>query len=964
MARIPDEQIEQLKETISIERVCRSYGIMLHEHGLNDYAGLCPFHEEDEPSFIVTPGKNLYNCMGCARGGSVIDLVMELERITFREAVESLAKRYGLDPIARGAASSCAETTARLQKQKNPREEAPSVPAERAAQLLERVVTLYEHAFAEDARGIEYLASRGIADKEQLTAHRAGYSNGSLVKILPRTGPVLDELKALGILNRSGHEHFAGCVVFPVLDVEGNIVTLYGRYTAQGDPSTTSGQGKRHVFLPKRHKGLWNAPIIKTYPEIIVVESILDGLSVEAAGYPNVVALNGSGGLHDGDIEDLHAHGVQKLILMLDGDKAGAVAADKLERRVKTHPALDRGAAPIAIEYKALPDDQDPNSFMLGFGRGKLAELIESKRGVLPETFAMRASPETQADNLPDEGQTDTPRASSQTRDQQAHREQRDREAPTERSHDRGRSSTGTAAGDGGGSRPGGRTDDFTVACGPRAYRLMGLEKSSRKLKVTIRVEHAGRLHVDTLDLYSSRSRKILAGDLCRLYEETAETIEADIGKLIKRCESVQLKEEDSQANAPSVMTPKDKAAAEAFGRRSDLIAVILSDFEKCGLVGEEPNKLLAYLAAVSRKMDAPLSLLVLSSSGAGKTALQDCALSFVPPEDLVKLTSLSGKALFYKERLALKHKVLALEEGDGAEEATYAIRNLISAGELVIESTIKDLGTGRLTTMENRVEGPTSVFITTTNPETDPETKSRFFVTSIDEGREQTRKILIFQRQRQTLDGLVGNMAADAILKRHRNFQRLLQPLAVVNPFADRLAYGDDRLQGRRDQPKYLNLIRAVAFLRQMQKQVEHTQRNGESVPYVLVDVEDVRVANTLAHEILGRSLDELSRPGRSLLLLLDEMVEQIAGRLKKEAEENRPSRTAVTFTRREIREATGWAHTRVHRYLKELVDLEYVLIDTGRNGTLCRYRLAYEGQGKNGERFMLGLTDPEALS
>ena len=97
-----------------------------------------------------------------------------------------------------------------------------------------------------------------------------------------------------------------------------------------------------------------------------------------------------------------------------------------------------------------------------------------------------------------------------------------------------------------------------------------------------------------------------------------------------------------------------------------------------------------------SRKRDTPLSVLILSSSGAGKTALQDAVLAFCPPEDLVKLTALSGKALFYKERLSLKHKVLALEEGDGAEEAMYAIRNLISAGELVSECTIKDLATGR----------------------------------------------------------------------------------------------------------------------------------------------------------------------------------------------------------------------------------------------------------------------------
>jgi DNA primase catalytic core len=949
MPRIPDDQIEQLKRNISILHVCAAHGIELKNHGIADYVGQCPFHEEDEPSFIVTPSKNLYHCMGCDKGGSVIDLVMELDGLTFRDAVDKLMISTGLVHRANEPAP----------REGKPTQVPPAVPVERAAQLLERVVTLYERGFAEDTRGIEYLAARGIDDKEQLTAHRAGYCNGNLKEILPKAGQVLDDLNALGVLNKAGREHFAGCVVFPVLDVEGNIVTLYGRNAAQGIPSTNSGPGKRHVFLPKRHKGLWNAPVIKTYPEIIIVESILDALSIEAAGYPNVVALNGSGGLHDGDIEDLHAHGVQTVIFMLDGDKAGAVAADKIERRLKTHPALDRGATPIATVHKALPDDHDPNSFMLAFGRGKLAELIESD--VLPETFAMRASPEPQADNLPDDGQQDMPRASSQTRDRQTHSERRNREAPTERSNDRASSSAGTA--NGGGSRSGGSPDDFTVACGPRAYRLMGLDKSSRKLKVTIRVEHAGRLHVDTLDLYSSRSRKILAGDLCRLYEETSETIEADIGKLIKRCESVQLKAEESQADAPVVMSSKDQTAAEVFGRRSDLIEVILSDFEKCGMVGEEPNKLLAYLAAISRKMDAPLSLLVLSSSGAGKTALQDTALQFVPPEDLVKLTSLSGKALFYKERLALKHKVLALEEGAGAEEATYAIRNLISAGELVIESTIKDLGTGRLTTMENRVEGPTSVFITTTNPETDPETKSRFFVTSIDEGRDQTKRILAFQRQRQTLDGLAGNMATDAILQRHRNFQRLLKRVAVVNPFADRLAYGDDRLQGRRDQPKYLNLIRAVAFLRQMQKQVEHTQRNGEAVPYVLVDVEDVRVANKLAHEILGRSLDELSRPGRSLLLLLDEMVEQTVERLKQERPDHVPLRTAVTFSRRQIREATGWAQTRVHRYLKELVDLEYVLIDSGRNGTLCRYRLAYEGQGKNGERFMLGLTDPDQL-
>jgi DNA primase catalytic core len=900
--RYDDQELEQLKRNVSILHVCAAHGIELKRHGTADYVGRCPLHDEDEASFIVTPSKNLWHCMGCDKGGSVIDLVMALDGLTFREAVDKLMTSNGL--ISRGTAAA---------KQEKPRDDRPAVPPERAAQLIERAVTIYEKNLAACEEGKAYLDGRGITDAGLLARHRAGYSTGKLDEILPGNGGIRGELAAVGILldptaadATPKRERFAGCVVFPVLDVDGNVTTLYGRHTGQGN--------KRHVFLPRRPTGLWNAPAMKSSAELIVVESVLDALSVELAGFPNVVAIQGTNGLSDDDIADMKLHGVTAVTLLLDGDDAGGNAAGKIRPRLE--------AQGLAVSVKALPAEHDPNSYLQEHGAEELGRFLASDAWTPTEMESASA-------------------ASAETGENQSPTRAREPDAAP--------------------ASPGG----LALTFGPRAYRLMGLEKGPRKLRVTVRVEHAGRLHVDTLDLYSARSRRILSQDLCRLFEETPETIEADITKLVKHCEATHAKTDAARPADPvAAITTADRAQAEAFGRRGDLVETILADYETCGLVGEEPNKLLAYLAAVSRRMDEPLSLLVLSSSGAGKTALQDTTLAFTPPEDLVKLTSLSGKALFYKERLALKHKVLALEEGDGAQEATYAIRNLISARELVIESTIKDLATGRLTTMENRVEGPTSVFITTTDPETDPETKSRFFVTSIDESPEQTRRILAFQRERQTLDGLVGNLALDAVLKKHRNFQRLLKPVAVVNPFADRLTYGDDRLQGRRDQPKYLNLIKAVAFLRQMQKEVNTTRRNGDTVPYVLVDVEDVRIANRLAHEILGRSLDELSRPGRALLLLLDEMVEKIVERLKKGDEEHRPSRTAVSFTRREIREATGWSHTRVHRYLKELIELEYVLLDSGRNGTLCRYRLAYEGQGKNGERFMLGLVDPDTLS
>jgi len=939
--------LDDLKQGIRIEALCAERGIALRRHGSADLVGKCPFHEEDEPSFIVTPGKNLFHCMGCDAGGSVIDLVMKLDGLTFREAVEQLMTGNGISTTA-------AETT----KQKD---ETLSVSPARAAQLLERVAAIYQKNLPESPEALAYLKRRGLGNTEQLTAHRAGYANGRLHEILPQSGKVTDELKALGVLSKSGHEHFAGCIVFPVTDVDGNLVTLYGRHA--GDPSTslTAGGPKRHVFLPRRPTGLWNAPVLKTYPEIIVVESVLDALSVEAAGFPNVVSMQGTNGLHDGDIADMLRHGVGRVILMPDGDKAGAIACGKIRQRILTHPSLDEGAGPLTVSLRILPDDHDPNSFLLAFGKEKLSELVLCERGVLPETFEQPSrgpgggDPGSAADASGDEGQRDTPREPLQMLD-----------------------------GDGA----------FTVSCGQRHYRLMGLDKGQRKpfdgaqghrLKVTVRVEHAGRLHVDTLDLYSARARRTLAQDLCRLFEETPEIIEADLTKLVKRCEAVRV-DPGSETSAAPALTAKEKDEAVAFGQRPDLFEAILADFETCGLVGEEANKLLGYLAAVSRKMPEPLSVLILSSSGAGKTALQDAACGFVPPEDLVKLTSLSGKALFYKDRMSLKHKVLALEEGAGAEEASYAIRNLISAGELVVEAAMKDPATGRITTMTNTVEGPTAVLMTTTNPEIDPETRSRFIVTSADESREQTRAILSFQRRREGLDGLFTSRAVEDTLKRHHNFQRLLRPLSIVNPAHETLSYADDRLQGRRDQPKYLALIRAVAFLRQLQKPIRQAQggpvrqaqggpvrqaqggplraaREGEGVEYIEVDAEDVRLANRLAHEILGHTLDELSRPGRNLLLELEKLLTQGGnpGSGRDTGPEGGGPGRRRSFTRREIREFTGWSNYRVHIHLRELVEFEYVSVETDRVNNTYRYRLLYDGQGKDGSRFMPALSRVE---
>jgi hypothetical protein len=500
----------------------------------------------------------------------------------------------------------------------------------------------------------------------------------------------------------------------------------------------------------------------------------------------------------------------------------------------------------------------------------------------------------------------------------------------------------------------------FSVSFGRRRYEVLGVDRNARRLKVTIKTERSGKLHVDTLDLYHAKGRKTLVQDLCIFFEEAPDVIDGDVAKLIKQAEEFDPGRFPAGGADPvAVMGEEDRRDAEAFGRGEDLLAAILADFRACGLVGEDSNILLCYLAAVSRKTEEPISVLVLSSSGAGKSALQDATLRFCPPEDVVKLTSLTGRALFYKGAGSLKHKILALEEEAGARQATYAIRNLISAGELVIETTVKDLGSGRLTTVQNRVEGPTAVFITTTNPDVDPETRSRFFVTGVDESRAQTRAILESQRKRRTWEGKAGREEREAVARRHWNFQRLLKPLAVVNPFAEQLDYLDDRLQSRRDQPKYLNLINAVAFLRQMRKAV----RSHDGREYVEVDADDLRLADGLAREFLTRNRDDLNAVSRDLLAQIGRMVEERVGREATTGSGIRPTSEVVVFTRRDIREYTGWPHMRVVRYLKQLVDMELLEARSSRTGFRYVYALStreYMGSAGTVEPYHLTTTLP----
>ena len=303
------------------------------------------------------------------------------------------------------------------------------------------------------------------------------------------------------------------------------------------------------------------------------------------------------------------------------------------------------------------------------------------------------------------------------------------------------------------------------------------------------------------------------------------DAVKHDLRHVLRKLEELQDQQiqKTLEPKKPEIaISDEDRAAALDLLKDPRLLDRILKDFERCGVVGEETNKQVGYIAAISRSLKAPLAVMLQSSSAAGKSSLMESILAFVPEEQCIEYSAMTGQSLFYMAEKDLKHKVLAIVEEEGASRAAYALKLLQSEGALTIASTGKDPATGRLVTHQYRVEGPVMIFLTTTAIDLDEELLNRCLVLTVNEGREQTQAIHRLQRKAQTFEGLLADQERDEILKVHRNAQRLLKPLSVVNPYARKLTFPDSLTRTRRDHTKYLTLINSITLLHQYQRLVK----------------------------------------------------------------------------------------------------------------------------------------------
>jgi DNA primase len=805
---------------------------------------------------------------------------------------------------------------------------------------LNQVVDYYHQTLKQSPEALKYLQVRGLEHPEMIDHFRLGFSNRTLGYRLPernrREGAeIRGRLQRLGILRESGHEHFTGSVVIPVIDLEGNVTEIYGRKITEGLRTGTP----LHTYLSGPHKGVWNEEALAVSKEIILCESLIDALTFWCADYRNVTASYGVNGFTEDHRQALRKHGTKKVLIAYDRDEAGERAAADL--------GIELIAMGIDCYRVQFPKGMDANEYgckvkpaakSLGVLLNKVEWLGKGKPPSIIVTDAVENPPEPEQ---PPAAKEEIPSLAAEPVDEP--------QAPV---------------------IPDGavidmpleiRGDEITIAQGDRQYRVRGLSKnlSHEILKVNVLVSGKDRFHVDTLDMNSARQRTAFTKQAAEELEVEEDVVKRDLGRVFMKLEELRnerirkaldRKEEEIQ------LSPEEKTAALELLKDPNLLARILNDFTRCGIVGEETNKLVGYLAAVSRRLESPLAVVVQSSSAAGKSLLMDAILGFVPEEDRVQYSAMTGQSLFYMGETDLKHKVLAIVEEEGATRAAYALKLLQSEGVLTIASTGKDPTTGKLVTHQYRVEGPVMIFLTTTAIQLDEELLNRCLVLTVNEDRSQTQAIHRQQREQQTIEGLLARNDRNNTLRLHRNAQRLLKPIFVANPFARELTFLDSQTRTRRDHMKYLTLIRSIALLHQYQRPVKKTAHQGKTIEYIEVTIGDIETANRLAHEVLGRSLDELPPQTRRLLLHIDEMVTKESERLKME-------RTDYRFSRRDVRQYTGWGDTQLRVHLGRLEELEYLLVHRGGRGQSFVYELVFERSADDEKPVLPGLIDVRML-
>ena len=636
-------------------------------------------------------------------------------------------------------------------------------------------------------------------------------------------------------LEKTGLLKIRNCLIFPMRDRENQIASIYGR-------SINPNPNVKHFYLLGGFRGLYPSYPKAETKKIILVESIIDAATVKQYTSYEVLALYGTNGFtteHEEAIKSLAE--LDEIILFFDGDEAGRAAVTKYKESLKQLKPS------VKISIVESPEGEDPNSLIQGHDPEILTHLIESR--IQEITTANKDDVKTDRhpsqDGHPSQGKLNIDNPELITYETQKL--------------------------------------IITILGG---IKITGLDR----MRVTLKIElsqYTSSLPIrHSLDLYHTKQVEQLTEKMAGQVSSSTTEAERTISELTTKLE--QYRQEKLEHLKPKKeekrqLTEQEKKEAVKYLKDAKIMTNTLADIIKSGIVGEVQNALIAYLAYTSRKREKPLHIICLGASGTGKTYLQEKISELMPEEEKIEITTLSDNALYYFGREELKHKLILIEDLDGAENVLYPLRELQSKRKISKTVTLKD-NKGNLKTITLEVEGPVCVSGCTTREKIYDDNANRSILLYIDDSAEQDKRIMEYHQK--TSAGQINTGEEATVREKLKNVQRALQPIKIINPYAELIDLPQEVFKPRRTLMLLLSFIETVTFYHQYQRQIHYTQDTKES--YIETTKDDIEIAFRLMKHVLFSKSDELSKATRNFLETLKKKTVDdktfYAGSLRKE--------------------------------------------------------------------------------
>lgn len=868
-------EISEIKSRLTIGQVLTHYSLEADKHNKL----CCPFHKDETPSLSVYPNTNTFYCFGCGATGDVIQFIELYDKCSKHEAIIKAGSFIGYTGRMKAPALKPA-----LDFSIEPMDVEHRIP------ILEKMFEAFKSGLHHhvSVRPQEYLKKRNLApdlleigynsgqyhykgkmsEQDQSACIRAGL-------LIPYSG---------NLPNGSGTPYTAfakDCILFALRSKEGRIVSLYGR----GIHEKEKGAGK-HFYLKDRC-GLYPGYPKPGTEKLILTEAIIDAATLlqlpEITKEYEILSCYGTNGLtteHLSAIKELE--NLKEVIFFFDGDKPGREAA------IKYQDELLNELRSVKVSWVDTPDGEDINSLLQGHSPEIFTHLLESRK----EFFLLTEN--TSIENHSIEN------PSNEEKKEENNFQEPAQEAPGLNTKN---------------------PDFITFTREPLQMIILGginLQQLDR-LRVTLKITRSDShdpLHAvrHTVDLYHSDYLEKFTLKVSDQLEVSSTVLRRSLSELTLQVEQYRMTRiEGMKEQKPLLRQLSEQRISRAvrYLKAPRLLERTNEDIGKTGVIGEEINRLLMYLVFTSRLREYPLHIVSLGASGSGKTYLQEKVSELIPEQDKLEITILSENAFYYFDRKELRHKLVLIEDMDGAQEVLYPLRELQTKRHISKTVPLKD-SKGNLRTITLHVEGPISLAGTTTRERLYEDNANRSLLIYIDNSQDHKEKIMEYQRKVSA--GRIDHEKETTLKEFFKDMQSILKPIQVRNPYAEYLKLPEHVFKPLRTNAHYLATIETITFYHQYQREVKTDPHTEE--PYIETTLEDIEWANRLLKEVLLAKSDELTKAERSFF-------ESLKSHLI--------SKGKNSFYAREVREMFRMHPSKVKRYLFDLTSYNLLKITGG---------------------------------